>query len=360
MCSSENIINVVSHKDVPMIDDVLKLFGELKKNDFRILAGIELGMKDREWVPLPEIRKYADIPLDKLAWRLEWMRRRKIVVGTLDPYEGYRLYFEGYDALALHTYVRRKTFSGIGVEIGVGKESVVMEVMKNPELAIAEPEIFILKLHREGRTSFKQVKRTREHLAGREHFSWIYAARLAAEREYDIMKKLYPEISVPRPIDQNRHTIVMERARGSELSKTRLLDPVWHLDRILEQIGKIYKKGIIHSDLSEYNIFVSDEGVQIIDWPQYVTVKHPHADELLRRDVSNVLAHFSRKYEVVRDIDAVLETIRAGALSETVGTDLPLSDDPDETDLPLSPDSDGTDLSSLGDDDLPGSDEFDF
>ncbi|MBO4302334.1 serine/threonine protein kinase [Methanosarcinaceae archaeon] len=306
-----------------MIDDVLKLFPELKKNDFRILAGIELGMKDREWVPLPEIRRYAEIPIDKLAYRLDWMRRRKLVVGTLDPYEGYRLYFEGYDALALHTYVRRKTFDGIGVEIGVGKESVVMEVMKKPELAIADPEVYILKLHREGRTSFRQVRRTREHLAGKEHFSWIYAARLAAEREYDIMKKIYPDISVPRPVDQNRHTIVMERARGSELSKTLLLEPEWHLDEILTQIRKVYQKGIIHSDLSEYNIFVSDEGVQIIDWPQYVTIRHPHADELLRRDVSNVLAHFARKYGIERDLDETIAEIRSGGLTETVGTDLP-------------------------------------
>lgn len=293
-----------------MIDDVLKVFKDLKSYDFRIMTGIELGMKEREWVPVPEIHQYTNLSVEKLLYRLDWLRRKKLVVRTFKPYEGYKIYFEGYDALALNAYVRRRTFTAIGSEIGVGKESVVMQVQKQPELSIAEPETYILKLHREGQTSFKQVKRTRDHIAGREHISWIYASRLAAQREFDIMKKMWPEVSVPRPIDQNRHTIVMDSADGSELSKTKLRDPKWHLSKILEQIRKIYGLGVIHGDLSEYNIFVSETGVQIIDWPQYVNISHPHSDELLRRDVENVLCHFMRKYEIRCDVDAVLAYVR--------------------------------------------------
>jgi RIO-like serine/threonine protein kinase fused to N-terminal HTH domain len=292
-----------------MFDDTLKVFKELNKKDFRILTGIEIEMKNWEWVPVPELQKYTELPTEKLAFRLERLRRKKMVVGTLDPYEGYKIYFEAYDALALNTYVQRKTFSAVGSEIGVGKESVVIEVLKEPEIAIADPEVLILKLHREGRTSFKQVKRTREHLVGKEHFSWIYAARLAANREFTIMKKLYPDISIPKPIDQNRHTIVMEVAKGSELSKTKVLDPEWYLDEILRQIRLVYGKGIIHNDLSEYNIFVSDEGVQLIDWPQYITKDHPHAEELLKRDIENVLNHFSKKYMIQRNVDEILKDI---------------------------------------------------
>ena len=292
-----------------MFDDTLKIFKDLTKKDFRILTGIEIEMKNWEWVPVPELQKYTEMPAEKLSYHLKRLRRQKMVVGTLDPYEGYKIYFEAYDALALNTYVQRKTFSAVGSEIGVGKESVVIEVLKEPEIKIADPEVLILKLHREGRTSFKQVKRTREHLVGKEHFSWIYAARLAANREFTIMKKLYPDISIPKPIDQNRHTIVMEVAKGSELSKTKVLDPEWYLDEILKQIRLVYGKGIIHNDLSEYNIFVSDEGVQLIDWPQYITKDHPHAEELLKRDIENVLNHFSKKYMVQRNADEILKDI---------------------------------------------------
>jgi RIO kinase 2 len=293
-----------------MIDDVLKVFRKLDSKDLRILTGIEIGMKNFEWVPLEEIRKYTKLNFDQLEYRLLKLFRSRMVVGTKSPYEGYQIYFDGYDALALNTFVKRGSVSAIGEEIGVGKESVVHEAIREPELAIAEPIPVIIKFHREGRTSFKSVKRVRDHLVDREHFSWIYAARLAAKREYDILQTLYGKVSIPKPLDYNRHAIVMAPAKGSILVKTKLLEPEWVLDEILSQIKVVYSLGIIHSDLSEYNIFVSDEGVEFIDWPQYVTVDHPHADELLERDVFNVLTHFRRKYNLEKDQDEVLRFIK--------------------------------------------------
>jgi RIO kinase 2 len=293
-----------------MIDEALRVFKELDSKDFRVLTGIETGMKHFEWVPIEELNKYTKLPLDKLEYRLKKLVRNKLVVRNTQPYEGFQIYFEGYDALALNAFVKRKSIGAIGDEVGVGKESVIFEAIRHPELAIGEPVPVIIKFHREGRTSFKQVKRVREHLGEREHFSWIYASRLAAEREYKVMNMLYPKVSIPRPFDQNRHAIVMELAKGSILSKTKLLDPEWYLDEILKQVKIAYSMGIIHADLSEYNIFVSEEEVQLIDWPQYVTLEHPHADEILERDVSNILTHFSRKYGIKKELEEVLEEIK--------------------------------------------------
>ncbi len=300
-----------------MIDEVLKVFKKIDAKDFRILTGIETGMKHFEWVPIEELNKYTKMPLDKLEYRLRKLVRDKLVVRTTQPYEGYQIYFEGYDALALNTFVKRKSISAIGDEVGVGKESVILEAIRQPELAIGKPSPVIIKFHREGRTSFKQIKRVRDHIGEREHFSWIYAARLAAQREYEIMTKVYPQVSIPKPLDQNRHAIIMEIAKGSLLSKTKLLNAEWYLDEILRQVKITYSLGIIHADLSEYNIFVSEEGVQLIDWPQYITPDHPQADEILERDVSNVLVHFNRKYGIKRELEKVIGEIKSTAnLSE--------------------------------------------
>lgn len=296
-----------------MIDEVIKVFKKIDAKDYRILTGIETGMKHFEWVPIEELNKYTKTPFDKLEYRLKKLVRDKLVVRTAQPYEGYQIYFEGYDALALNAFVKRKSISAIGDEVGVGKESVILEAIRQPELAIGKPFPVIIKFHREGRTSFKQIKRVREHIGEREHFSWIYAARLAAQREYEIMTKVYPHVSIPKPLDQNRHAIVMEIAKGSLLSKTRLLNAEWYLDEILRQVKITYSLGIIHADLSEYNIFVSEDGVQLIDWPQYITPAHPQADEILERDVSNVLVHFNRKYGVKRDLEEVIDEIKSGA-----------------------------------------------
>ncbi|MCC4770660.1 serine/threonine protein kinase [Methanosarcina sp. DH2] len=296
-----------------MIEEVLKVFKTLDAKDFRILTGIETGMKHFEWVPVEELGKYTKMPFDKLEYRLRKLVRDKLVVRTTQPYDGFQIYFEGYDALALNAFVKRKSISAIGDEVGVGKESVIFEAIRQPELAIGGPIPVIIKFHREGRTSFKQIKRVRDHLGEREHFSWIYAARLAAQREYGIMTTLYPKVSIPKPFDQNRHAIVMELAKGSLLSKTKLLNAEWYLDEILKQVKITYSLGIVHADLSEYNIFVSEEGIQLIDWPQYITLDHPHADEILERDVSNVLVHFYRKYDIKMELEEVLEEIKSGA-----------------------------------------------
>lgn len=293
-----------------MIDEVLKVFKKLDAKDFRILTGIEAGMKHFEWVPVEELGKYTKLPFDKLEYRLKKLVRDKLVVRSTQPYEGFQIYFEGYDALALNTFVKRKSISAIGEEIGVGKESVIFEAIRQPELAIGELFPVIIKFHREGRTSFKQIKRAREHLGEREHFSWIYAARLAAQREYEVMNRLYPQVSIPKPLDQNRHAIVMELAKGSLLSKTKLIDPEWYLDEILMQAKITYSLGVIHADLSEYNVFVSEDGVQLIDWPQYITLDHPHADEILERDISNILTHFSRKYNIKRELNETVNEIK--------------------------------------------------
>ena len=168
----------------------------------------------------------------------------------------------------------------------------------------------VIKFHREGRTCFKQVKRKREHLKNLFHFSWIYAARLAAAREYEALRRLYPAVQVPEPIDHNRNVIVMGPAQGTELSKTEVIEPDWYLDRIIEQMASAYSKGIVHADLSEYNIFVSDEKVTLIDWAQDKDVGKPHLYEILSRDVCNILSFFMRKYRVQRDKKKVLDIIK--------------------------------------------------
>jgi len=59
------------------------------------------------------------------------------------------------------------------------------------------------------------------------------------------------------------------------------------------------KAGLIHADLSEYNIILQPDGhILIIDWPQAIKIDHKNARELLERDLKNVLNFFNRKFKV--------------------------------------------------------------
>lgn len=275
------------------------VFKKLEKNDFRILTGIEIGMRDYKWVPSKMLPSFSRLLAEEVRYRIDRLLTFDLVRETDVPYTGYKIYFDGYDALALGTLTKRG-LSAIGENIGVGKESVVYE-------GIYDDEPAILKFHRAGQTSFKQVARQRD--IGNQHH-WIFVARHAAERERDALVALHNAVNVPRCVDHTRHVIVMSVAPGSELSKTTVDDPDWFMDRIIEEIRKSYSLGFIHSDLSEYNVFVSQDGVEIIDWPGYVTVTHPQAEFLLTRDVKNILSFFNRKYGTIRDCEEVVEHIQ--------------------------------------------------
>jgi RIO kinase 2 len=281
-----------------MVENVAPELAELEAEDFYLLSGLEQGMRFSKWVNGEKLPDFADMPPEEVDYRLDRCERRGLLERKTIQYEGYRLTFEGYDALALHTFAERETISGVGAPLGVGKESDVYEVQSYKPLA--------LKYHREGYTDFREVNREREYTADKEHVSWMYTARKAAEREHEALEALYPDVSVPQPVDHNRHAVVMERIDGVELGRAKLDDaqvvPV--LELVLEEMASAYDAGFVHADMSEYNVFVNSEGVVVFDWPQAVPTDHANSDELLERDVENIVGYFGRKYpHHVDDVD---------------------------------------------------------
>ncbi|MFB6254575.1 MAG: serine/threonine-protein kinase RIO2 [Halobacteriaceae archaeon] len=273
-----------------MVESVAREMAELEDEDFYLLSGVEHGMRFSEWVKVGKITEFSRLNREEVEYRVDRTLDRGLIERNTIQYTGYKLTTKGYDALALHTFVERETLRGFGAPLGVGKESDVFEVQSYKPLA--------LKFHREGYTNFREVMKEREYTADKEHTSWLYTARKAAEREFDILEALYPDVSVPRPIDHNRHAIVMEKMDGIELSKANIdpdnVQPL--LERILTEVMNAYEMGYVHADLSEYNIFVSDSEVTVFDWPQGVSTEHNNATELLQRDVQNIIDYFDRKY----------------------------------------------------------------
>jgi len=273
-----------------MVENVATEMADLEEEDFYLLSGLEQGMRFSEWVACEELSKFARLTEEDVDYRLDRCERRDLIERKTIQYEGFRLTFEGYDALALHTFAERETIEGVGAPLGVGKESDVYEVRSYKPLA--------LKFHREGYTGFREVNREREYTADHEHVSWMYTARKAAEREYETLEALYPDVSVPQPVDHNRHAVIMERLDGVELDRAKLEDQqvIAILDLILDEVAAAYEAGYVHADMSEYNIFVDSAGVTVFDWPQAVPTDHENSTDLLRRDIENTVGYFQRKY----------------------------------------------------------------
>jgi RIO kinase 2 len=272
----------------------VQVFRKLESEDFRILNIIEAAMSKREFVPTGQIQKYAKLPMDRIEFTLGKLNKLGLIYQTKGAYVGHTLNYAGYDCLAINTLVKAGVIESFGQTLGVGKEADVYDALSPDGKRIA------VKFHRLGRISFRQTRRKRGY--AREHSTWLFQSHLAAEKEFQAMQLVYKNgVSVPEPISQNRHVIAMGMIEGAELSKYKeIAKPEKILKEILRNVRKTYLKAhVIHADLSEYNIILKPDGhILIIDWPQYVKTNHANAEDLLERDLKNILTFFNRKFTV--------------------------------------------------------------
>lgn len=64
---------------------------------------------------------------------------------------------------------------------------------------------------------------------------------------------------------------------------------------LIKQIVQMLCVGVVHGDLSQYNVLVDNQGPVIIDLPQAVNAADNHqARHIIKRDVDNLTAYFSR------------------------------------------------------------------
>lgn len=110
-------------------------------------------------------------------------------------------------------------------------------------------------------------------------------------------------VRVPRPYNFHEGVLLMELLTDSEgnaaprlndLALTAELAREYHLI-LIRQVVRMLCAGIIHGDLSEYNVLVDSAGPVIIDLPQAIdAAANNQALKMLLRDVENLAAYFGR------------------------------------------------------------------
>ena len=110
-------------------------------------------------------------------------------------------------------------------------------------------------------------------------------------------------VRVPRPFNFPEGVLLMELvtdAAGNAAPRLNDLDfapqvAVELHDRLIREVVRMLCAGIIHGDLSEFNILLADDGPVIIDLPQAVDAAgNNHAQRMLLRDVDNLRRFFGR------------------------------------------------------------------
>lgn len=277
-----------------------KSIRELEPEDWTVLEALERSISRYEAVPIARLRRETGYYPEQLKFRLGRLNYFGFVMNSEF---GYVMNTAGLDSLALHSLVERNLISGMGSSIGMGKESDVFEVISDAG------EESVIKFYRIGRTSFRATRKSRSYVSPASQHQWLSINMGAAQKEAEgLTRAAGAGVNVPRFIARDRHTVLMSKVDGMMLfrcTKDDVENPTILLKEILQNVRKAYLKGkIINGDVSEYNILFDGTEPWIIDWPQFVSSKHPNAKEQLKRDVSEPSRFFRRKFAVEVDTEA--------------------------------------------------------
>ena len=153
--------------------------------------------------------------------------------------------------------------------------------------------------------------------------------------EVDALYKLVSAgVRVPRPFGYFNDTLIMELVTDADGNPAPRLGDVDLLPEtareyhrfLMQQVVRMLSIGLIHGDLSEFNVLVGSEGPVIIDLPQVVNAAGNNgAPAMLERDVNNIrgtLARFAPELletEFAREMWALFEQGELRAESELTG-----------------------------------------
>lgn len=279
----------------------------LSIDDFSVLKTMNSLTPRFEYVPLEELERLLRLPPSRIIKSLRNLIEVKAIVKH-PTMQSFRLTYLGLDLVALRKLSDSGVLGYLGTRVGVGKESEIY-VAKT-----LDGNLVAVKFYKIGRVSFQKVKRVRPYAA--DESRWFIQSKTAAEREYSALKVLGPCTPyVPKVYGHVEHSVVMEYVQGVELYRYKTaLSPETILYSIMSALRSAYlHSGLIHGDLSEYNVLVDVGGGEkpyIIDWPQYLLRGDPSSEEVLYRDVSYMVKFFRKTYGLEADVSRCLEFVK--------------------------------------------------
>lgn len=235
-------------------------------------------------------------------------------------HERWKVYGNVFDEFTINDLIKltkQRHFDELASPVSIGKEANIFSAKKTEE---GHTIYRIVKIYRLEACNFNKMynyikydpryfnlKKQRRQII----FSW-------AQREYrNIIKAREAGVKVPLPIALLHHIIVMQMI-GDEINgeaSQRLKhappkNPRDFFEKLIQNISLLYQKAhLVHADLSEYNILNYNEIPVIIDMSQTTPIDAVNANELLDRDIKNIIVYF-KKYGVETTKDELKKRIK--------------------------------------------------
>ncbi|UCE80422.1 MAG: serine protein kinase RIO [Methanobacteriota archaeon] len=196
--------------------------------------------------------------------------------------------------------------------ISTGKEGNVFRALTRDGKYLA------LKIFRTSTATFKDMAK---YVAGDPRFKGISRNRKKmimtwSSKEFRNLQRFAEAgVRVPKAVACHQNMIVMEyigtdSSPAPMMRSVQLKDPSGVAEKLLVYVRRAYSEGgLVHGDLSEFNVLMDGDEPVLIDVGQSVLLRHPMAEELLDRDIGNIARYF-RKYGLNIDIERELKEIR--------------------------------------------------
>ncbi len=232
---------------------------------------------------------------EALLARLE---RRKVERLEKDS-EIYKIMESIFDAstlLTLYHLINRGIFDILYGVVSTGKEANIFCSLDKKGNYVA------IKIYRIATSDFRNMRR---YLIGDSRFRRVPDDRRGtiytwASREFKNLQQAHEAgVPVPRPIDQEKNVLAMEFLGEEGVPYPTMKEITPHapkraFQKLLGATKRLYQEaGLIHSDLSEYNVMLTPNPV-LIDLSMGTDSRNPMADELLMRDLTNLVRYFRR------------------------------------------------------------------
>lgn len=229
------------------------------------------------------------------------------------PKEEFKTWGDVFDQFTQRTVYKLITqghFEGLESPISIGKESNVFSALKKDGSRV------MVKIYRLETCDFNRmydyiksdprylrIKKGKRNIV----FTWV-------QREYrNILKAREANVRVPTPLTFSKHVLVLEFIGDDALIAPKLKDkiprnPKDFLERVIANMKKLHKAGLVHADLSAFNILNFNEKPVFIDFSQCTTLNSSRTEEYLERDIRNV-CNFFRKLGLKLDEKKVKKQI---------------------------------------------------
>lgn len=190
-----------------------------------------------------------------------------------------------------------------------GKEAAVYVVQRGDEVLCAKVYKDMAQRSFQARVQYQEGRKVRGSRAMRAMAKATKFGRKEQETawkntEVDALYALHEAgVSVPRPHGYFHGVLLMELVTDDEGASAPRLGEVelaaeqarWFHAELVRDVVRMLSLGLIHGDLSEYNVLVTGQGPVIIDFPQVVSAAGNNAArDMLLRDVHNLRASLSR------------------------------------------------------------------